>query len=326
VLAAAEAGTGPAPTTSVGSVSNRSMARLLGGAGAVGAQATAPAVLSRLAQQAHAPEGESEEEPAPLIVAEEFQPEPGHGMTEDGLGVQQVRDEEPVPAGPAAAAPGAGFVDLGRRGTRAVGSGHRHGDVPQAFIPTGRTGSVAWAGGGGAGPHGNEAVGSIQLSIPPVYQSQSNGLFSDSEAWVMPGTGLLMAWRSFVGSSSGDQGNGWWVTPAAVTKLDQHEQLHVTMTQNAYNAYLAPVEAKMTDRRTAYSQSGAIDALKAHIGWQEAITNFQTWDDLYNFPMKAVDTVDLASGTYVVDSGPGTVAGTAFAHRLRIPSEGNPAP
>lgn len=320
-----------APSRTVG---NRSMANLLTVAEpGLGAQADEPSVMSRLAaRQAAAPDVDTATltgtEPSPdsgteqpLELTESYLPLEGTATTEDGLGVQVVSDEPTT-----AAAPQTGFVDAGRVGGGRVGSPGGPSDVPRAYVPGGRTGNVTWAGGGGAGPHGNESVGSIQLAFPPIYQSRSNGLFSDSEAWVMPGTGQLIVIRSFVGSNAGDQGNGWWVTPAAAAKLDQHEQMHVTMTKAAYDAYLAPVEAKMGDHKSAYSQSDAIAALKAHIAWEQGVKDFQTWDDLYNFPMKAVDTVDLASGTYVVDSGAGTVAGTAFAHRLRIPSESSPAP
>lgn len=309
---------------------NRSMAQLLTVAEpGLGAQADDPSVASHLARQAAAPDAGALAGPAPqpdagsgepLVLTESYLPADGTAMTEDGLGVQLVPDE------PVAAAPRVGFVDGGRITGGRVGTPGGPDGVPRAYIPAGRTGNVTWAGGGGAGPHGNENVGSIQVSFPPVYQSASGGLFSDSEAWVLPGTGMLIVIRSFVGSNAGDQGNGWWVTPAAAAKLDQHEQMHITMTKAAYDAYLAPVEAKMGDRKTAFTQSGAIDALKAHIGWEQGIKDFQQWDDLYNFPMKAVDTVDLASGTYVIDTGAGTVAGTAFTHRLRIPGEPPPAP
>lgn len=313
------------------SVSNRSLAALLPSADRFGTVSDAPPVVSHLAeqqslqqseQQALAPEESAP--PEPLVVVEDYQPEPGLAMTEDGVGVQVVVDEPAV-----ASAPRSGFVDLGQAESGTGHGGHAHGEgecLPRAMVGVGRTGNVVWAGGGGAGPHGNEGVGSIQVSIPPVYQSTSNGWLSDSEAWVLPGTGLTIVLRSFVGSNAGDQGNGWWVTPAAAAKLDQHEQTHVEMTKLAYDLTLGPMESRLTERRSAYTQTDAISALKQHVDWEDTVKRFQTADDLWNFPMKVVDTVDLASGTYVVDTGAGTVAGTAFTHRLRVPSEPAPAP
>jgi hypothetical protein len=37
-----------------------------------------------------------------------------------------------------------------------------------------------------------------------------------------------------------------------------------------------------------------------------------------------VDIADLNSGTYPVDAGPGNVGGTAFQHRIHVPSEPTP--
>jgi hypothetical protein len=56
------------------------------------------------------------------------------------------------------------------------------------------------------------------------------------------------------------------------------------------------------------------------------VSAFQSADTAENAPMATTDNNDPASGTYPVDAGPGTVGGTAFQHRMRMPAEANPAP
>lgn len=193
---------------------------------------------------------------------------------------------------------------------------------------------MPWSGGGGAGPHGNEATGSIQSLVAPQYQARSNGILSDSEAWIKAGTGTIDVTRSFVGSNAGNQGNGWFVTAAASARLDVHEQLHVNSTQSIYNTFIAPLLARVT-AHTATAAGGysltlgrtnnaAIDALRNQIGWANAVSQFQNTDRVTNNPGGPTDNNDVASGTYVVDGGPGVVGGVNFAHILRMPTEPNP--
>ena len=199
------------------------------------------------------------------------------------------------------------------------------GPRPVSFVGGGRTGTVAWAGGGGAGPHGNEPVGSIQFHFPPLYWSRSNGLFSDSEAWVLPGSAQLFVRRSWLGSDAGDQGNGWYVTPAAAARLDRHEALHVITTMSHYMSDLLPVLTRAaTLRTTAYTQVQALLQLRDQLAWAAGVQAFQAADTADNQPMGTVDSAELSSGTYVVNVGPGTVGGTAYTNRLKIPSEPNP--
>ena len=63
---------------------------------------------------------------------------------------------------------------MGRVGTVRVGDAPQPGEegCPTAFVAGGRTGSVRWAGGGGAGPHGNQRVGSMQKHVSPVYKAE----------------------------------------------------------------------------------------------------------------------------------------------------------
>jgi hypothetical protein len=224
-----------------------------------------------------------------------------------------------------------GFTDGGQTGTAAHGDedGHDHSAQPHAFTDGGQTGTVIWGGGGGAGARGNEGAGSIQAQVAPEYQGKANPDSKDADAWVKPGTGTVGVTRSWVGIASGDQGNGWFVTPAAATRINAHELLHVASSKGHYNANLKPLEDRVADKTlgmgVAATPELAIAHLKNVIKWPESLAAFQTNDKADNKPMGPVDTNDLASGTYPVDSGPGTVGGTNFQHRARTPSEPDPA-
>ena len=232
------------------------------------------------------------------------------------------------------AAPAVGFVDAGRVGTR------RYGELddaprlaPRAFTNGGQTGTVAWAGGGGAGAHGNEGAGSIQTQVAPIYDAAANATPPKFDGWVRAATGTISVTRSFVGINSGDQGNGHFVTAAAAARINLHETLHVTSTSGFYATHLTPLEARIA----AYRQSGsgvnigtsAADAqakVQTAVNWAASLTAFQNADRTANQPGGTIDTNDKASGTYPVDAGPGTVGGVAFQHRVRTPGEPNPAP
>jgi hypothetical protein len=242
-------------------------------------------------------------------------------------------EAEPAP-GTAVAAPAVRFVDLGRTGTR------RYGDpdtgprlAPRAFTNGGQTGTVAWAGGGGAGAPGNEGVGSVQAQVAPIYDAAANATPPNFDGWVRAATGTISVTRSFVGVNSGDQGNGHFVTAGAAARINAHEVQHVNSTSGFYTTHLTPLEARVLAHRQGGSgvnigTSGpdAQTKVKNIIKWPESVTAFQNADRAANTPMGPVDTADLASGTYPVDAGPGTVAGTAFQHRVRLPGEANPAP
>ncbi len=272
----------------------------------------------------------------PLVVQENFQPAPGQGLPDENVRVAVVgpgdgggkEDDQAV------AAPRARFADMGRVGTARYGDrpgpGAEH--FPQAFTNGGRSGTVVWAGGGGAGAHGNETVGSVQAQVAPSYVAAGAAPFT---AWVQAGTGTLDVTRSWVGINSGNQGNGHFVTAAAAARINQHETLHVASTQGFYNANIVPLLARVAAATQAAatapgapssaSQAAAITSLQGVILWPQSVTAFQNADIAANSPMNTVDTNDIGSGTYPVDAGPGTVGGVAFQHRVRTPGEANPA-
>ena len=91
-------------------------------------------------------------------------------------GEQGSETDQYVPSGGggfpvSGAAPSAlgGFADGGRRGTVPFEPESRHANDlrPHAFLGGGKSGTKAWAGGGGAGPKGNQQAGSIQNQVPP---------------------------------------------------------------------------------------------------------------------------------------------------------------
>jgi len=310
----------------------------------------APAPLQRQ------PEGGSEEEQQAgeesqnaqgetVSLTEEFEPADSDVPPDLGLhvamvtgGEQAAEEEAAANSGGLPQAPRITFVNGGRTGTAPVSFEQRapaSDGRPHAFVNGGRTGAAVWAGGGGAGPRGNQAVGSIQSTTNPVYDSASNGVLSDSSAWVRAGTGDLTVTRTYLGANAGDQGNGHYVTALAAARFDAHEVMHVNSTQAIYNANLQPMLDRVTTYRdtgagthskvNAYLQSSAISALQSTIGWANAVSAFQTADTAANAPMNTIDTNDLASGTYPVDRGPGTIAGTAYQHRVTMPTEAAPA-
>ncbi len=273
-----------------------------------------------------------------MTVQEDFAADETGGKPDIGLHVAVVEggdgaanESEPAVGAP----PTIRFVDGGRVGSAPVQIGSQIPDdgQPHAFVDGGMSGTVVWAGGGGAGPRGEQNTGSIQTTVNPTYQSRSNGMFSDSEAWVLGGTGDLTVKRSWLGANGGDQGNGHYVTPAAAARFNAHEVLHVNSTKSIYDANIKPMLDRVLAHRDdnpghttvhSFLQSTAIATLRSTIGWAAAVAAFQTGDTAANAPMNTVDTNDLASGTYPVDRGPGKVEGKQFQHRVTLPSE--PAP
>ena len=229
-----------------------------------------------------------------------------------------------------AAAPRARFVDGGRTGTAAFGD-QEFGEVvvPRAFTDGGQTGSVKWAGGGGAGAHGDQGVGTVQKNVSPVFYQVSK----KASAWIKPDTGLLDVKRSWKGVNGGDQGTGHFLTAAASARINQHETLHVARTRQLYATHIDPllsrVSSETMDKVTASAllppaSPRSIADLKNLIKWGTSVSAFQTADKAANKPGGPIDTADLASGTYPVDAGPGTVAGKAYQHRVRVPAEPTP--
>jgi hypothetical protein len=288
----------------------------------VGGQVNAP--HAPLAQQ-----GETQEEQL-LVIPEEFTPIEYTVLPDESsqelasVSSEGPREEPTTEEMPAVAAPPLGFHDVGRTGTARLGD-EPVLDVsyPRAFTDGGMTGTVVWAGGGGAGPHGNQAAGSVQAQVAPVYQATPVAA-GTSTASVQAGTGRLDVTRSWVGANGGDQGNGYYVTAGAAARFNTHERLHVTSTRGHYDTNIVPLLARATTTQSAATQAAAIAALTAHVNWPASVTAFQNADIASNTPMGTVDVADKGSGTYPVDAGPGTVGGTPFTHRVRLPSEPNP--
>jgi len=274
-----------------------------------------------------------------LSVQDDFQPAEYDSVPDEDMYVAVVDSDrnqlDEDQQAEQVAAPEIRFVNLDRVGTVPVNDSFLspRDRRPHAFTNGGRTGTVVWAGGGGAGPHGNEGAGSIQSQTPPVYQSRSNpptdAGVSNADAWVQAGTGNVNVTRSFVGCNGGNQANGFFVTAGAAARFDQHERAHITNSQGHYNTDIAPLLTRIANspalgRGIAPTEPAAISALKTIINWPASLTSFQTGDSADNAPGGSVDTNDLASGTYPVDAGPGMVGGTNFAHRVRLPGEPNP--
>ena len=297
-------------------------------------QALAPPVQSEDDSATGDLQEEADAEQDTTVVREGFEPEEFEQRPDDDLQILQIGDFPEQNTDETVAAPQTEFLDVGRTGTGRYGDCEEQNVAPHphAFTNGGRTGTVVWAGGGGAGAHGNEAAGSIQSQIAPTYQSQVNG--ATAEAWVRTGTGAVNVTRSWVGINGGNQGNGHFVTAAAATRINSHETLHVASTQGHYNNLLQPMlnRVKMytpapaggNQKMNAPAEATAIAALQTFIGWATAISTFQTNDNNDNKPMGTVDTNDLATGTYPVDVGPGVVGGVNFQHRVRTPGEPNP--
>jgi hypothetical protein len=203
--------------------------------------------------------------------------------------------------------------------------------APHAFVNAGPTGSVIWAGGGGAGAHGNEGVGSIQARVRPLYSAGKNPYGAGCNAWVRDGTGSVSVTRSWVGVNAGDQGNGHFLTAGAADRINAHEVKHVQSSLDLYTEHLGALEGRISDYRRGglgenlgTNPNRAAAELRKLIKWRDAIAAFQDTDRAANRKDGAVDSADLTSGTYPCDDGAGTVGGKAFQHRVRLPGEAPP--
>ena len=339
-----------------GAAGNASVVSLLRSAGAspAAAPAAAPAVAQR--QAADEENGDDAGQDGGVTRVVQDVPElPQGDIAADGdrLPVpEQVPEEDggatpAVPAAPAAglSSVGPGFVNGGRTGTVPWGEdpGEEAEGRPQAFTAGGRTGSTPFAGGGDVakGAHVNQLTGTIQAQVPIAYESKvlrEGG----AEAWVGDGTGTMSVVRSYMGTNAGDQGNGYYVTPAAAARLDVHEQAHINAAEVIYNEDLKP----MLDDILAHTKTGsgaanafrirsdgaapvfAIEALETSLGmpgrWLTAISKFQADDYLANRAFGLTDTVDSHIG-YPVDVLAGVVGGTHYQHRIKLPTEPDPA-
>jgi len=322
---------------------NQAVVRLFGGA----PSAPGASVIQR-DEDPNAPADDPAAEDL-MVVPEggvEFTPDPDV-MVDDGDGIVAIPDSSgmgdfpiPNPEEMAAAPPAAiSFVNGGRSRTVRWGDAPQDdGLCPHAFTAGGMTGTVTW---GPAGAKGNQPAGSIQGEVSPVYQAQAPvphdaGPPDPAKAWVQNGTGTMQVTRSYTGVNSGNQGNGYFVTAAAAARINQHEVGHVNLSSGFHNSDLKPVldnilgyTQAQAGRGTGANQAAAITALQTTLnmpaGWNTAKTNFASHDTAANTPGGSWDTTELASGTYIVDIGPGTVAGNAYTHRIKTPGEPVPA-
>jgi hypothetical protein len=247
-----------------------------------------------------------------------------------------VRTGGPVPY--AVETPIGGFHDLGRVDSVAFGDVPPHDSLdpeeaarPHAYTGGGSSGTVPWSGGGpGGGPKGNQGAGSIQHQVAPFYDHRGNGPFSNADAWVKPGTGIADVTRSYVGSKPGDQGNGWWISSAAASALEAHEQRHVQSTKEIYGSTIEPVLDRISRSETlgkgkTYWSSAAIDALARLIGWESGLKKFDDEDNRWNTNRGQIDTEDFGSSRYPRSmQGPRTIGGKEYRNYLIMNSEPDP--
>lgn len=209
-----------------------------------------------------------------------------------------------------------------------------HGDIdgvlggdscPYAFVFGGRTGAApGWIFGGNGG-HGNEFVGSA-ITVAPQYDSDVHQ--GQGRAWIRALTGLIVVPRSYTGITGGAMPNGWYVTPMAIQRIDQHELLHVNMSHMLHNMHLAPLEARIAGRTGqanalvhGATAAEAVLALQAQIAWNPSLLQFYNADVAMNIPYGGVDMADVMSGTYPVDLGPRVIWGTPYAHVFGVPND-----
>jgi hypothetical protein len=330
------ASTGPGPEESSGRAAAEAGAEAAGadaaaGGDAAGAVAGGGAAAEAGAEQA-AGEGGDEEHSEAEQAEKQAEGETGSESDEH---VATGGGGYPI-AAPATQPPRGRFVDGGRAGTIPFTEAQldafdpEHDEEPHAFAAGGRTGTKAWAGGGGAGPKGNQEAGSIQNQVEPVYDSSWGGLFSNANAWVRDGTGVADVTRTYVTSDAGDQGNGWWISTEAATKLDAHEQRHIANSKDQYESNVQPLLDRVASSRSlgankTYKSADARTLLKQQIGWARGIDAFVTADKGYNAPNMMVDTNDLASGNLPrPQKGPRKIAGKDYDNYLIMNSEPDP--
>jgi len=225
-----------------------------------------------------------------------------------------------------------GFSDGGRQGTVPFQpeSPNANDLRPHAFINGGKSGTKAWAGGGGAGPKGNQQAGSIQNQVPPEYESEWGGPLTNASAWVKEGTGVADVTRSYVTSDAGDQGNGWYVTPAAAVALEKHEQSHVQSTKDTYSSKIQPALDKVANSRAlgkevTYKSADAREYIKRQVGWTSAIKDFSDTDMSWNNPNTGqIDLNELGAPTYPHRFGPVKVGGKDYLNLLKLQNEADP--
>jgi hypothetical protein len=253
------------------------------------------------------------------------------------------QDEEPVDTsgGPfpiAAASAADSFVDAGRGGSVPFGDAEDEGfdpldprgDLrPRIFLAGGQKGKKAWAGGGGAGPKGNQKAGSLD-TVEPEYDSYWGGFTGNASAWVVDGTGTVTVTRDYVSSDAGDQGNGWYVTDKAAQALKAHEERHVASSRSIYRTRIQPLLDRIFDSHTkgkeiAWKSVDAIALIRRHVNWADSIKAFTEDDIASNAPNNEIDSEDVGSARYPVPyRTPRKVNGKEFPFLLKMGDEPNP--
>ena len=128
--------------------------------------------------------------------------------------------------------------------------------------------------------------------------------------------------RTFKGVRLGDNGE-FYFTAAAVARADVHEKLHVASSKAIHDARLAPLEQRIKKHKGAgqalsagTKKDEAIGALKTFVNWNDAVQKFQTEDAAANQGGGTTDTLDMARPDFVVNYGPQTVNGVAYANYI----------
>ena len=169
----------------------------------------------------------------------------------------------------------------------------------------------------------------VQELVKPEYDSSWGGVFTNADAWVKEGTGLVTVKRDYVTSSPGDQGNGWYVTDKAAAALEQHEQKHVSKSRDVYIDKIQPmldriVQAYSYGKGKAYRASVAKALVQQYVGWDKAIKGFDEDDKAWNGKGAQVDMEDQYSSNFPRQIGEGKVNGKDFQNRLKMPTEEAP--
>src|SRR5262245_42252491 len=239
------------------------------------------------------------------------------------------------PPGPGPAQ--SGFHDGGRSKTVPFGSlddddlRREDPNVPHAITVGGRTGTVAWSGGGKAGgPRGHPGTGIPSTMVEPKYDTAWNGPFAYASAWVIPGTGVFDIHRTYESSNAGDQGNGWWVSSRAAAALEAHEVRHIEAAKSVYASKIEPLldriaKSKTTGYHTNYLASHAVAVLQQNINWKKSIDRFVEEDAQWNADGGQIDTEDYVSPSYpAYQNGPRTIEGKSYDKYLVMRNEEPP--
>jgi hypothetical protein len=244
----------------------------------------------------------------------------------------------PIAAETSAASAADGFSDAGRAGSVPFGEAADEGfdpldpddDLrPRVFIAGGQTGKKAWAGGGGAGPKGNQEAGSAE-TVEPDYDSNWGGFTENASAWVIDGTGTVKVSRDYVSSDAGDQGNGWYVTDKAAAALKAHEERHVAKSREVYIGRIQPLLDRIAGSYSyghgkVYKSSDAKALVRRYVDWAASIKAFNEDDIAWNAPNNMIDSEDVGSSRYPVPfNKPRKVNGKEFPFLLRMGDEPNP--